>query len=125
MPCLYLSNGTQVTTGPLDANNRRYVQVTPDDREMTDAEWSEYCHIINAIHLLRQYTNSRFDIGNLAGPRNAARRVSIMQELTGRPVPQRAAGINALTAAFHKVGRISGSCIADRNAEFLLWVRAY
>lgn len=79
---------------------------------------------IEAIRLLGIYTGGTFDIWSLAGHAKASCRAHIMRVLIGlERCPQSKAGVNALREAFYLAGGITGECLAEREENFLAWVR--
>jgi hypothetical protein len=73
---------------------------------------------LTAIRLLGHNTANRFDIWQLAGPRNADRRARILSALTGTRQPQSKAGVTALRTAFYDALGIIGECEAEREENF-------
>jgi hypothetical protein len=73
---------------------------------------------ITAIQMLGHNTAGRFDVWQLAGPRNGGRRARILSALTGTRQPQSKAGVTALRSAFYDVLGIIGDCEAERAENF-------
>ena len=80
--------------------------------------------LLKAIRLLGHYTSNRFDLWDLAGGQNAARRAQIMTELSGSKVPQSKAGVTAIESAFFTACGIIGKCGAERDENFRNYCRA-
>jgi hypothetical protein len=78
---------------------------------------------MEAIRLLGIYTAGRFDIWALAGHAKASCRAHVLSVLTGIKTPQSKAGVNALREAFYLAGGITGDCLAEKEANFLAWIR--
>lgn len=124
MATLYLSNGVAVSIKLLSNTDARIASVLGSDREMTDAEWSEYCRICNGISLVHTYTAGRFDLWALSGDSKASCRAHVLSVLQGANVPKSRASLTVLTQALHGLGRITGSYPAERNTNFLLWIKS-
>lgn len=73
----------------------------------------------DAIRLLGLYTAGRYDIYALAGAPRASCRAHVMSALVGHKVPQSAAGVNALRAAFYALVGVTGDCEAHRERQFI------
>lgn len=79
-------------------------------------------HQIEALRLLGKYTHGMFVPYNLAGSQNAAIRAKILGTLLQKDVPQKNAGITALTLAMHELADIDRSqCAAVREHSFAVW----
>ncbi len=77
-----------------------------------------------AIRILGIYTAGRFDVWNLAGSAKASCRQHILSVLTSQSVPKSKAGVTALRDAFYAAGNITGEYEAQRERNFLAWVKA-
>ena len=77
-----------------------------------------------AIDLLGEYTDGRYNVWALTGPANAAFRVRLMCLLTGREkMPKSAAGVNALREAFYAEVKPQGNCPVVRERVFAAYCR--
>lgn len=73
--------------------------------------------------LLRQLVPSG-DIWQLAGPRNAKRRVAAMLAITGQRLPQSKCGVTAIRDALHAIVQPAGNCAAAREDSLRAWFQA-
>lgn len=83
-------------------------------------------NIRGAIQYLAGYTRGCFDLHAFAGPRIIAEhRAYLMAQLLGVPrVPQKEAGMHALTDAFYRALGVKEGCLAEREADFIVKAKA-
>jgi hypothetical protein len=77
-----------------------------------------------AIRILGIYTAGRFDIWMLAGSQKASARQHVLSVLLAKSVPKSKAGVNALRDAFYAAGNITGEYEAQRERNFLEWIKS-
>jgi hypothetical protein len=84
----------------------------------------EKANMKEAIRLLGVYTAGRFEPWDLAGDSKATCRTHVMSLLLGRKATVRESGVSALRATFYNLLNITGSCEADRHANFAKYCRS-
>lgn len=78
---------------------------------------------LEALRLLRIFTNGNYDIWSLAGRGNAIKRVNVMSAIQGFKVPQAKAGVNAMRDSLYDASgasMINGTLRAQEQA-FIAW----
>lgn len=82
--------------------------------------------LLEAVKLLGQHTNGRFDVWFLMGNRNARIRSEIMSVLMGKKIPQAKSGVTAIRAELYKrsrIDQIENICEATRSEHFRDWCK--
>ncbi len=75
-------------------------------------------NLTNAVKLLHILTNGRYNIWELAGPRNAPARAKVMSLLLGKKTPQAKSGVNAIQKEFFAQTQIGSGCLAEQEQNF-------
>jgi hypothetical protein len=82
-------------------------------------------NIRGAIQYVAGYTGQRFDLYAFAGRGRAEHRAHVLATLFGVPrVPQKEAGMHALTDAFYRALEVTGECLAAKEKDFIAKAKA-